>query len=387
MGWLTGYTYRKKGAVNATAAGAQTNYQMKLLVGESSGASGEEVDCGNNCQDFPNDVRFTGADGVTKHDYWVESTIGTTPNRLATIWVEVAAIPATGSVDLYMYYSKSGDGGASSGTNTFVDYNMSGIVALWHMDEASWGGTPDEVEDETGINDGVSGGGADTVAGGKRNRCGYFDGSGYIDCGNDNTLRVTTTFSLVGWIKPAAIGSSEMIVTKYEPTNNVRDYVFKTLTGGEIRLYVTSSDAANYDSVKSTNALSADTWHHFVATFDNGESGILNKIKLYLDGSLETGVRDEYGGTFTGIEGTTADVVIGAYNSPSPVGFFTGNLDEVSIFNRVLSSTEAAALHANHLQKMGAYYNIRKWASPEPTWGAWGSQSTVGTRCYAFIIG
>ena len=43
MGWLAGYSYRKKGSVNATAAGAQTNYQKQLLVGESSGAAGEDV--------------------------------------------------------------------------------------------------------------------------------------------------------------------------------------------------------------------------------------------------------------------------------------------------------------------------------------------------------
>jgi hypothetical protein len=107
MAWLTGYTYRKKGAVNATTAGAQTNYQLKLVVGESSGASGEDVDCESHCIDFPNDLRFTKEDGETKHDYWVESITGTTPNRLATIRIEIASIPASGSVDFYMYYGNN----------------------------------------------------------------------------------------------------------------------------------------------------------------------------------------------------------------------------------------------------------------------------------------
>ena len=119
MSWLSGYTYQKKCTVVATTAGAQTNYQLELKVGESSGASGEAVDCESNCQDFPNDIRFTEEDGETKHDYWIESITGTTPNQLATVIIEVASIPASGAVDFYMYYGKSSDSGESSGDNTF----------------------------------------------------------------------------------------------------------------------------------------------------------------------------------------------------------------------------------------------------------------------------
>jgi hypothetical protein len=121
MSWLSGYTFRKKCTVIATAAGAQTNYQLKLKVGESSGAASEDVDCGSHCEDFPNDIRFTKEDGETKHDYWVDtsSLTGTTPNRQVNVWIEVASVPASGAVDFYMYYGRSGDGGESVGANTF----------------------------------------------------------------------------------------------------------------------------------------------------------------------------------------------------------------------------------------------------------------------------
>ena len=121
MAWLSGYSNRKKGSVNATTAGSQTLYQLKLIVGESSGASGEDIDCENHCVDFPNDIRFTKEDELTKHDYWVDTSSleGTTPNRKVTVWIEVASIPASGSVDFYMYYGKSSDSGESDGDNTF----------------------------------------------------------------------------------------------------------------------------------------------------------------------------------------------------------------------------------------------------------------------------
>ena len=59
----SGYTYWKEVAVNHTGDGAQTNYQMKVLVGESSGATGEEVDCGGKCLSTFNDLWFQGYDG------------------------------------------------------------------------------------------------------------------------------------------------------------------------------------------------------------------------------------------------------------------------------------------------------------------------------------
>ena len=121
MAWLSGYTFRKKCTVVATAAGAQTDYQLELIVGESSGAAGEDVDCAGHCEDFPNDIRFTKEDGEEKHDYWVDtgSLTGVTPNRQVSVWIEVASIPAAGTIDFYIYYGKSGDGGESNGDDTF----------------------------------------------------------------------------------------------------------------------------------------------------------------------------------------------------------------------------------------------------------------------------
>ncbi len=135
--WLTGYSYRKKITITGQA-GAGTYYQVKLLVGESSGATGENFDLNSRCSSFPNDIRFTDNDGNTLLDYWVESTTGTTPNQLTTVWIEVADSLESGTVDIYVYYGKSGGTSASNFDNTFTkDYGESGLVGLWHMDEGS----------------------------------------------------------------------------------------------------------------------------------------------------------------------------------------------------------------------------------------------------------
>jgi hypothetical protein len=117
MAWLSGYSYRKSITLSR-ASGAVTNYQMKLLVGESSGASGEDVDCNSHCATDFDDLRFTTSDETTLLDYWIESVSGTTPNQLATVWIEFNSI-GTGATTFYMYYGNSSASAGSNGDNTF----------------------------------------------------------------------------------------------------------------------------------------------------------------------------------------------------------------------------------------------------------------------------
>jgi len=121
MAWLSNYSYRKSITLSR-ASGAVTNYQMKLLVGESSGATGEDVDCGGLCLSTFNDIRFTKSDGTTLLDYWIESISGTTPNQLATIWIEFDSI-GTSATTFYMYYGKADATAVSNGANTFIAFD------------------------------------------------------------------------------------------------------------------------------------------------------------------------------------------------------------------------------------------------------------------------
>ena len=123
MAFPTDWLYRKSITLSR-ASGAVTNYQMKLKVGESSGATGEDVDCGALCKTDFSDLRFTNAAG-TLLDYYIEDTSGTTPNQLATIWIEFNSI-GTGATTFYMYYGKADATAVSSGPNTFIlfeDFN------------------------------------------------------------------------------------------------------------------------------------------------------------------------------------------------------------------------------------------------------------------------
>lgn len=114
------WAYRKSIIIAHTDDGAQTNYQVKLLVGESSGAAGEQFDLGGHCASDFDDLRFTKSDGETLLDYWIESLSGASPNQLATVWVEIDSIAAhPNDTTIYIYYGNAGAAAASSITATF----------------------------------------------------------------------------------------------------------------------------------------------------------------------------------------------------------------------------------------------------------------------------
>jgi hypothetical protein len=133
MAWLTGYNYRKSVTLSR-ASGAVNNYQMKLLLGESSGATGEDVDCGGKCLSNFNDIRFTTSDGTTLLDYWIESISGTTPNQLATVWIKFDSIGVSDTL-FYMYYGKTDATAVSSGADTFLFFDDFDAVSI---DTSKW---------------------------------------------------------------------------------------------------------------------------------------------------------------------------------------------------------------------------------------------------------
>jgi hypothetical protein len=123
MAWLTGWSYRKSITISRSA-GAVTDYQMLIKVGESAGSSGYDVNCAGHSLSTLNDLRFTTSDGTTLLKYWIDAgaTIGTTPNQTFQVWVKFDSI-GTGDTTFYMYYGKSDAAAYSSGADTFIFFD------------------------------------------------------------------------------------------------------------------------------------------------------------------------------------------------------------------------------------------------------------------------
>jgi len=96
------------------------NEDYDLYFEEGMGA---QVGCeGKVSSDF-DDLRFTTSNGTTLCDYWIESITGTTPNQLATIWIEVPLISAAVDTTIYMCYGDPTASAVSSGANTFMVFD------------------------------------------------------------------------------------------------------------------------------------------------------------------------------------------------------------------------------------------------------------------------
>jgi|LWDU01.1.fsa_nt_gi hypothetical protein len=130
------------------------------------------------------------------------------------------------------------------------------------------------------------------------------------------------TFSL--WINTSYTGGgNSMMLHSNSTTTNVQ---FLLDTNVKPKIYTATA------TLTSSDALSANTWYHVVATRQT------QVAKIYINGvEKASGTIDHY------IEGSTNMVLGGDLSSSS--NNFEGKIDEVSIWNRSLSATEITALY------------------------------------------
>ena len=141
MSWLSGWSYRKLITISGSS-GAGSGYQVLLKVGESSGASGYDFQVEGHSALFPSgkndggDLRFTASDGTTLLNFWVEKVDGSSPDRVAYIWVNISD-DLDNDVNIYCYYGNSSATSVSDGDSTFLlfdDFDGSSLdTSKWNL--------------------------------------------------------------------------------------------------------------------------------------------------------------------------------------------------------------------------------------------------------------
>ena len=106
------------------------------------------------------------------------------------------------------------------------------------------------------------------------------------------------------------------------------------LNGGKFSIGVGGTDT----TLTSTVAVNDGRWHHVVGT----RSSSTGAMQIYVDGVLNNSVTGP-----TGPRAAAADFCIGSIQTGVSTGFYNGALDQVQIYNYVLSATEIANLY-NH---------------------------------------
>jgi len=209
------------------------------------------------------------------------------------------------------------------------------LVAYWPMDEGIGGITPDK-----------SGNGLDgTLVGGPSFVAGVFgpaiqlDSSNtqYVDCGTDPAFDITEQLTVAAWIKMDHVTDRQPIVNK--EGDGVRGVGYRVESGGVVyvQLYVQGwTAAADKTDLSSTVNLEPDRWYHVAYTYEFVADGSSITV-LYIDGEENARTETTRGPltTNTQIQEIGRYVWSGSYQK-----FFNGLIDDVVIFNHVLSAGE-----------------------------------------------
>jgi hypothetical protein len=145
---------------------------------------------------------------------------------------------------------------------------------------------------------------------------------GTFDWSNANS------FSVELWMKTSACTGTKVLAGRDDSVTQVHWYVGCTDGIGE---FVLIDNNGNIGFVSGTSTLTDGNWHHIVAVKDGA-----NELRIYVDGAKEDSLQPL---TFTGGFDSTAPLNIGWINL-SHGYHFSGSLDEVALYNNVLSEAE-----------------------------------------------
>jgi hypothetical protein len=208
-----------------------------------------------------------------------------------------------------------------------VDPLSVGLVAHWKLDETS--GTL--AEDAAGNHDG-------TLTNGPTWTSGKVGGALNLDGVNDHVLvphqdglSLTSALTLSAWIRPDGLTGWRTIATK--GTVSFKENYWLGLNGNTL-VFGFFDGSAYPEYATPVLGLSAGAWQHVAASFDDGA----NQIRFYLNGALVHTVT----ATTTPLANSGA-LMLG---SSSLAESFDGLLDDIRIYNRILSAAEVAQLAA-----------------------------------------
>lgn len=168
-----------------------------------------------------------------------------------------------------------------------------------------------------------------------------FDGTNYAAiAGPPADIQALTSYSLSCWVRHTDTSTRCDFLSHWGPGPlNYHFMLISNLSGGKVDLYI-----ANGVSVGASNyTFSAGEWIHVVGTYDG------STIRLYINGKLDKSTS----ASPSIITSATGEVRIGAsYDSGSLC-----RMDDVGIYNRVLSDSEISLLYRESLTGYPALLN------------------------------
>ena len=169
-----------------------------------------------------------------------------------------------------------------------------------------------------------------------------LNGNEYINVGTSEAFPFTANenkpFTIDAWVNVEDLSNANGIIGK-----SAECFFIRLLSNGRVEVYIKGS-GGGYIKQEPSNVVTAG-WHHLTVTYDG--SGNANNIKIYWDSSEQTNSAGS-SGTFGSLASTSNTLHIGNINGSSN---FIGELDDVKIYHRVLSSNEITKNYKRGLGK------------------------------------
>ncbi len=240
----------------------------------------------------------------------------------------------------------------TSATNTtaFIDWN--GSLAAWWRFNNETGENQTLFRDSSthSITGSCSGNTCPVLVSGKFGNALQFDGmNNYVDAGNNGSI--TGSLTITAWIRRGSNSGWRTIVSKGESTlETYQNYALYVSPGNTLTLGFGNSDGVTYREFDTTNPIDTG-WHHIAAVIDSGGS-----MKIYVDGVSQPGILS--GDPSISLTANSKKLLIGS--SSATTEFFDGVIDELTIWNRVLSTDEINASYNSGLFGLsGAFINLK----------------------------
>lgn len=283
-------------------------------------------------------LKANGASDVVKYTYQLnDDPVQTKTFTTATTTYTRSLAPDVRGVNTLTVQTWDSAGNASASyTYTFKVAPGAGPVDQWSMDE----GTGSTAADSVGGKDATLTGGATWSDKARLGNALQGNGTSAYASTNSSVLDTTKSFTVSAWVRLNSLAANSTFVTQEGANADGFQLYYSSTYGWVFNRHASDVTSPTIVRARSSATPVTGVWTHLLGVFDAQAA----EVRLYVNGVND----DSLNASFTTPWQATGPVGIGCrlYQGTTCAEYTAGSIDEVTIWNRILSPEEVADLQA-----------------------------------------
>jgi hypothetical protein len=174
-----------------------------------------------------------------------------------------------------------------------------------------------------------------------------FDGvDDYVNCGVISDFVSSSAFSVSGWFYFDSVANHKTLFSYGLSTGSQYCWTVQTFPAGELIFVIADAlgdSGNNYIGTNLSSPLVTEQWYHICVVYDGSGVGNTDKAKIYINGTEAT--YSGGGGTIPATTtASTGSFNIGRWDLGGSDRFFTGTIDEVSVYSSALTPEQITSI-------------------------------------------